>query len=168
MIFQTIARLILRNRLAVLIAVGIITIIMAALIPTLKFNYEPTPLLPNHDSLLIKHRAFTEKFGKGENIMVIGVQDSNFFTEQNIKHWHNLEKSLLAVDGVEQVFSLFDAFTVDRDTENRVFTFNKVFTPNFNPSDIDSLKNIAYSLPFYENLLYNKDSNVYLDRKSVV
>lgn len=162
MIFQTIARLILRNRLAVLIAVGIITIIMAALIPTLKFNYEPTPLLPNHDSLLIKHRAFTEKFGKGENIMVIGVQDSNFFTEQNIKHWHNLEKSLLAVDGVEQVFSLFDAFTVDRDTENRVFTFNKVFTPNFNPSDIDSLKNIAYSLPFYENLLYNKDSNVYL------
>lgn len=162
MFFQTIARLILRNRLAVIISVGIITIIMGALIPTLEFNYKPTPLLPNSDSLLIQHREFAKQFGKGENIMVIGVQDSNFFSEKNLKQWQNLEKNLLAVDGVEQVLSIFDAFSLEKDMEKKVFTFNKIFPSNFNASDIDSLKTVALSLPFYDNLLYNKESQVYL------
>ena len=162
MVFQVIARLILRNRLAILISVGVITAFMAYMTTSLKFYYEPTPLLPSTDSLLIQHKHYTQMFGKGENIMVIGVEDDNFFAEQNLKRWQKLETDLLAIDGVEQVFSIFDIFTLDRNVEQRVFDFNRVFPVDLDNTNIDSLKKVALSLPFYEELIYNKEENVYL------
>lgn len=162
MVFQKIARFILHNRLFVLISVGIITAFMAYNIFSLKFNYEPTPLLPASDSLLIKHRHYAEIFGKGENLMVIGVQDSNFFTAKNLTSWQKLQKELLEIDGVEQVFSIVDIFSLGKDTEKKEFTFSRVFPKDFSQANIDSLKTIAYDLPIYENLIYNKDTGVYL------
>lgn len=162
MIFQKIARFILHNRLFVLISVGIITAFMAYNIFSLKFNYEPTPLLPATDSLLIKHRHHTEIFGKGENLMVIGVQDSNFFTTKNLTSWKKLQEELLAIDGVEQVFSIIDIFSLGKDTEKKEFTFSRVFPEDLNLVNIDSLKAIAFDLPIYESLIYNKQTGVYL------
>jgi uncharacterized protein len=162
MIFQKIARLILRNRLFILISVGLVTAFMAYRITSLTFNYEPTPLLPKHDSLLIQYRQYADIFGKGENIMVIGVQDSNFFNEPNLRQWRKLEQDLLAIDGVEHVFSIFDIFNLEKDTENKEFKFARVFTDEFSAEDIDSLKQLAFSLPFYDKLLYNKETDVYL------
>ena len=92
MVFQFIARIILRNRLFVLIAVGLVTVFMAYMVTTLKFYYEPTPLLPKNDSLLIQYRELTKTFGKGENIMVVGVEDSSFFSAQNFSKWRKLEE----------------------------------------------------------------------------
>ena len=163
MVFQFIARIILRNRLFVLIAVGLVTVFMAYMVTTLKFYYEPTPLLPKNDSLLIQYRELTKTFGKGENIMVVGVEDSSFFSAQNFSKWRKLEESLRSIDGVEYVFSISDIVSLERDTENRVLTFNKVFEgDNFTQLDLDSLKNIAFSLPFYDDLLFNKESDIYL------
>ena len=162
MIFQKIARLILYNRLFILISVGLITAFMAYNILTLKFNYQPTPLLPATDSLLIKHKQYAEIFGKGENLMVIGVQDSNFFTTKNLQSWQKLEENLLAIEGVEQVFSIFDIFTLGKDLEKKEFTFDRVFPKNLTQANVDSLKEIALELPFYEKLIYNKETDVYL------
>ena len=162
MAFQFLARFILRNRLFILITVGVITAFMAYMITSLRFNYEPTPLLPSTDSLLIQHKNYTQLFGKGENMMVIGVQDDNFFSKENLREWQKLEAELLAIDGVEQVFSIFDIYSLDRNTQEKVFEFNRVFPLDFNETNVDSLKDVALSLPFYEDLIYNKENNVYL------
>ncbi|HPF93685.1 MAG TPA: hypothetical protein PLV65_07100, partial [Tenuifilaceae bacterium] len=127
MIFQHIARLILRNRLLIIIAVGLVTLFMGYNISSLKFYFEPTPLLPKNDSLLQQQRAFNKIFGKGENLMIIGVKDSTFFERQKFDQWLALEDSIRAINGVEHVFSVSDIFTLGKDTENRVFTFDKVF-----------------------------------------
>ena len=163
MIFQHIARLILRNRLLIIIAVGLVTLFMGYNISSLKFYFEPTPLLPKNDSLLQQQRAFNKIFGKGENLMIIGVKDSTFFERQKFEQWLALEDSIRAINGVEHVFSVSDIFTLGKDTENRVFTFDKVFKREWTTqNELDSLKSIALSLPFYNQLLYNKDENVYL------
>lgn len=136
---------------------------MVFMITKLKFYYEPTPLLPKNDSLLVQYRELSNIFGKGENLMVIGVQDSNFFCLENFRHWQNLEKKLRDIKGVEYVFSISDIFTLDKDLEKKAFTFQKVFEHDFSTQDeLDSLKNIAYSLPFYKDILYNPETEVYL------
>lgn len=163
MIFQRIARLILRNRLAILIVVGVITLLMSFQMVSLKFYLEPTPLLPQSDSLLIKYKEITKLFGRGENIMVIGVEDQNFFQNDNFNEWIKLENKLREIDGVEHVFSITDIFSLEKNTETRSFTFNKVFDKQtYLQHEVDSLKDIVFSLPFYEDILFNKESNVYL------
>jgi predicted RND superfamily exporter protein len=136
---------------------------MALNVLTLKFYYEPTPLLPKSDSLLIQYRELTKVFGKGENIMVIGVEDSLFFRQSNFKHWQDLEQSLRRIDGVEHVFSISDILSLGKNTETKSFSFNKIFKEDsYSQAELDSLRNIAFSLPFYDNILFNKDTNVYL------
>mgnify|MGYP000706047931 CR=1 FL=1 len=132
-------------------------------ISSLKFYFAPTPLLPENDSLLLQQRTFNTIFGKGENLMIIGVKDSTFFERQKFELWLALEDSIRAIDGVEHVFSVSDIFALGKDTENKVFTFDKVFKREWTTqNELDSLKSIALSLPFYNQLLYNKDENVYL------
>ena len=162
MAFKFLARLILRNRLFVLISIGIITAFMAYETSQLKFNVKPTPLLPKTDSLLIQQTHYTKLFGKSENIMVIGVEDSTFFCPNNLKYWQKLEQDLLAIDGVEQVFSISDIFAINRNVQDRVFEFEPIFNKDISNTNADSLKNVALSLPFYNNLIYNKEQNVYL------
>lgn len=162
MAFKFLARLILRNRLFVLISIGIITAFMAYETSQLKFNVKPTPLLPKTDSLLIQQTHYTKLFGKSENIMVIGVEDSTFFCPNNLKYWQKLEQDLLAIDGVEQVFSISDIFAINRNVQDRVFEFERIFNGDICNTNADSLKNVALSLPFYNNLIYNKEQNVYL------
>lgn len=162
MAFKFLARLILRNRLFVLISIGIITAFMAYETSQLKFNVKPTPLLPKTDSLLIQQTNYTKLFGKSENIMVIGVEDSTFFCPSNLKYWQKLEQELLAIDGVEQVFSISDIFAINRNVQDRVFEFERIFNGDICNTNADSLKNVALSLPFYNNLIYNKEQNVYL------
>lgn len=163
MVFQHIARIILRNRLFILITVGLITLFMGYQISSLKFFFEPTPLLPKNDSLLVQHKEFSEIFGKGENLMIIGVKDKNFFQSENFEQWIALADTIRAIDGIENVFSISDIFSIEKDTENKVFTFNKVFNNQRNSQPtLDSLKNLAFTLPFYDKLIHNKEEDVYL------
>lgn len=136
---------------------------MSFMVMSLKFYYEPTPLLPQSDSLLIKYKELTKMFGKGENIMVIGVEDPSFFQVSNFQEWTKLENDLRNIDGVEHVFSISDIFSLSKDPETKTFGFDKLFIKaDYSQQELDSIKDLAYSLPFYEKILYNKEAHVYL------
>jgi predicted RND superfamily exporter protein len=163
MVFQFLARLILRNRFYILIAVSVVTVFMAIMIFRLRFYYEPTPLLPKSDSLLVQYREFNKIFGKGENIMVIGVADSNFFSTEKFAQWRLLKKNLHSIEGVEHVLSISDIYTLNRNSNQKVFEFQQIFPDSItSQQQLDSLKEIALSLPFYRGMLYNAESNIYL------
>jgi len=49
-----------------------------------ELSYKPTPLVPKNDSVFIQNENFAKLFGKGENIMVIGVTDSAFVEHERI------------------------------------------------------------------------------------
>jgi len=95
--------------------------------------------------------------------MVIGINDSNLFELNRFKKWREFENSLRNVDGVEYVFSLTDAFDLKKNSQTKIFEFDKIFKENIDSQEyLDSLKNKAYSLPFYEGILYNKEKSIYL------
>ncbi len=161
--FQLIARFILRNRVSLLVVIGVLTLIMGYFTSTVKFSYSPAPLLPQSDSLLLEQKRFTDQFGKGENIMVIGVTDSLFYNENHLAHWSSLKRNLLAIPGVQQVFSVTDIFDLHKNTEKKQFEFARVFPDSLtNQQQIDSLAARTSDLKFYKGLLFNDTTKTYL------
>ncbi len=161
--FKFIARIILRNRFLLIAIILLFTAFMAYKASFVELSYKPTYLLPKQDSLLIKNEEFAVKFGKGENIMVVGVQTSDFFSKKHFLDWTNLNNEIKEVNGVEQVFSIYDAINLVKDTIKKKFYSEKIFNrTDYSELEMDSLAKTATSLEFYNNLLYNKQTNTYL------
>jgi predicted RND superfamily exporter protein len=126
-----------------------------------RLSYKPTPLVPKTDSVYIQNENLAKIFGKGENIMVLGVTDSAFFNQDKVLLWEDLTSKIKQVDGVENVFSVIDLITLQKDTIARKFVTQKLLD-NLKTLSSDSLSNQVRSLPFYKGLLYNAETNTYL------
>ena len=163
MVFRYLSKFILSKRLVLLALIGIITIVMGLLITNLRMRYQRIPFLPQNDSLLIQYQEFAHIFGKGENVVVLGVRDTNFFKLSHFQEWVKLTDGVRALHGVDQVVSIANAFTIAKDSASRVFVFENIFEPNPPTQQaLDSMRLEALSLPFYRNLLYSKEADVYL------
>ncbi len=127
-----------------------------------KLSYKPTPLLPQTDSAFIVNERISKLFGKGENIMVIGLQDSNFFATHHIRSWASLEERIRAVDGVEQVFSAIDAVNLEKNQAIKKFESRRIFDVTASDQCLDSASRVFQSQVFYKGLLYNPDTQAYL------
>lgn len=159
--FHLLARFIIKKRFLLITLLLLITLFMGWQASKVRLSYKPAPLLPKSDSAIIQNQRLSKLFGKGENIMVIGVTDTLFFSENRLTSWQNLSNQLIGVNGVENVFSILDIITLEKDTISRKFVPKRLaYNPQF--SSPDSLSNIVNQLPFYRGLLYNPNTQTYL------
>lgn len=156
------AKFILRARVILLVLILSITGFMAWEAQFVKLSYKPAPLLPKTDSAFVMNEKVSGLFGKGENIMVIGVADSQFLSKGHIDQWALLEKQLLEIDGVEQVFSAVDAVNLVKNTDIKKFVPQKIFSDISSEFKVDSAAAVFKSQVFYDGLLYNPSTNSYL------
>lgn len=157
-----IASLILRNRLPILIVLGLITVFMGFQSSKIEMSYQYAPLLPEDDPVYEEYENFAEQFGNEGNLMVLGVQDSAFFEAGHFQHWQNLSKNIEEITGVTSVLSASDSYQLIRDRENKKFKVKPVFQDSVEQEALDSLKHIFDGLPFYKGLLYNPATQTYL------
>lgn len=159
--FHRLARIILKRRFFLVSALFIFTLFMGWKATKVELSYKPTPLVPKNDSVFIQNENFAKLFGKGENIMVIGVTDSAFFEHERILLWDDLTRKIKQVDGVENVFSVIDIITLQKDTISRKFITKKLLN-SIESFSGDSLSEQVKNLPFYKGLIYNAETNTYL------
>ncbi len=158
-----IARIILRNRLAFLIGLILFTGFMGYQAQFIQLEYEYAALLPETDSAYINYNDFKELFGEDGNVMIIGVQDSNFFELEKFNDWIKLGNSIKNFDGVVEIVSNARVFNLNKNQELRKFELKEIFPASINnQKDLDSMKAIFYSLPFYNGILYNQQTHVYI------
>lgn len=74
-----IAGIILRNRVAFIIGVLLVTLFMGFQARNVQMSYENADLLPKTDSAYLDYTRFRENFGQEGNVMVFAIQDSNFY-----------------------------------------------------------------------------------------
>ena len=156
-----IASFILRNRLPILIVLGLITAFMGFQSRKIEMSYQYAPLLPEDDPVYEEYEAFAKQFGNEGNLIVLGVQDSSFFESGHFHHWQQLSQNIEGIEGVTSVLSASDSYRLIRDQINRKFTVQSVFQESPEQETLDSLKNIFDRLPFYEGLLYNPETVSY-------
>jgi hydrophobe/amphiphile efflux-3 (HAE3) family protein len=161
--WKYIARWILRYRVASLIVIGLITVFFAFQTRSLKLSYELAQMLPEHHPTLKAYKEFKAEFGQDGAVMFAGAVNPNIFQLDQFNALYDLSHDLQKIDGVEGVVSIAQIYTLQKNKAKKKFDFTAVVkTRPKSQHELDSLKNIILSLPFYDGLLYNKDSEVYL------
>ncbi len=158
-----IARFILRYRIAILIGLVIMTVFMGYQSRKIEMSYQYAPLLPKDDTTYIENQTFVKLFGSESNLIILGVQNEDFFELQDFTAWEEMADSIESVSGVTSVFSIGEAYNLVKDKENKLFKVEPVFPAKVKyQSELDSLIKVFKGLPFYKDLLYNDESKAYL------
>lgn len=156
-------RIILRNRLVNLIAITLITAFMLYKAFNVQLSYEFAQMLPITDSTYIKYNAFKEIFGEDGSVLFIGIQDDEIYEINKFNDWYDLTYKVKSIEGVEEVVSIAKIYQLSKNEETKKFDFLPVVSRKpSNQKELDSLRKVINSLPFYDALLYNKETNVTL------
>lgn len=161
--WKIIVRLILRNRPGILVAIVLLTIVMAYLGTGVKLSYENIRMLPSDDSTYINYLEFKKTFGEDGNVMVIGVHNPNMFRLDELAAWYQLNEKVSKLDGVQGATSIATAVCITRDDSIKQYRFSHILdkVPS-TQAEADSVEKRVDALKFYEGLLFNPKSKVYL------
>ena len=159
--WEKLARIILKNRIVILVILSVLTIFLGYQWKNLSMTYTEANLLPKDHIVNKQYQQFLDKFGEEGNLVVIGFQDPKFFTPKNYAAWNELMTGLKNSKEVDLVVSLNDLKKLEKDTVNEKFVLTP-FIDQKKALDPGYLKKVQYdlfhNLPFYEGLLFNKQS----------
>lgn len=161
--WQRLGRFVLQFRLPLLVTLVVITAGMGYLASKVELSYEFTRAIPLDNPKYKAYQAFREKFGEDGNLLVLGVQTDQLFKVNTFNQYVALQHELKKVKGVEDILSIPGAVNLVKDSATEKLQVKPIFdTIDLTQEKLDSSKEIFTSLPFYQGLLYNPDSNAYL------
>ena len=173
--WESIARIVLKNRIVILGFILAITIFLALQWKNLGMTYTEANLLPKKHIVNQQYEDFLSKFGEEGNLIVIGFKDKEFFTPKAFAAWNELMTGLKSSKEVELVVSLNDLKKLEKNETEEKFELVPLIDQKqtVNPAYLQKIKNELFNnLPFYEGLLFNKQSGsirsaIYLNKKIV-
>jgi hypothetical protein len=171
-----ISKLILKNRIAILIVLGVITVVMAYFAQFAKMSYQMAQMLPKSDSTFISYDNFKKNFGQDGSVVVIGIKSEKLYELTNFNAWYDLTKNIkdirvdfkkdgkkIVVKGTEQALSVASAYTLKKNSTKKRFDFEQIVKQKpTTQSEVDSLKKLLHNYPFYEGFLYSDSTNASL------
>ena len=172
--WEIFARIILRNRIVFLVLIFITTLLLSTQWKNLKFSYSEANLMPYDHPFNIAYDNFIDVFGEEGNLLIIAVKDSSLFEKNNFNAWIKLSESIKNNREVNNVIHVGNIPVISKDLIKKRFNIDSIVNEFFtNNIKIESFKNNLFNnYPFYENILFNKNSEtiqtaIYLD-KSIV
>lgn len=154
---------ILRNKISLLGILLIITLFLGYNARKVEMSYEYASLLPKKDQAFKDYQRFVDTFGEEGNLIIIGVQDSSFFQADRFFAWKQMCEKLEEIEGVEDLLSVSNAYSLVKNSEERKFEIEELFPDSLiSQEELDAKAEIFRSLPFYRNLVFNPESNTYL------
>ncbi len=155
-------RHILRNRLGNLIAIFLLTGFMAYMASQVKISYTMARMLPASDSTSIEYELFKEKFGQDGSVMFIGIQEDDLYSLDKFNAWYDLTYKIKEIEGIEEVLSLAKIYYLKENDSSKINFLPVITRRPETQEELDSIAGIIKSLPFYEEFLYNKETNATL------
>lgn len=157
--WTTLSHIVLKNRLALIIILGIITVFMAYKAKDVQFTYSFFTPVPPDDPDMIFFSKFKETFGEDANIVAIGIKDSALYTVQNFRRFKYLSDELLSISGVKQVVSIPLFKVLKKDTKNKQFNLENIFDEIPDEQEkLDSLLNFANRQRFFSDQIINQEN----------
>ncbi|WP_372937376.1 RND family transporter [Seonamhaeicola sp.] len=154
------ARLILRNKIIILVGIIITTYFFSLQWDNMRFTYTEANLLPDDHEVNITYNNFLETFGEEGNLIVLGVKDSSLFTVKKLNAWNKLSETFKNYDEVETVVSIKDLQKLVKDTKNEKFNLEPFIKDSISSiTQIEKLQEeLFHKYPFYDNFLFNKET----------
>lgn len=122
----------------------------------IEWSFTLANIVPQDDADMIKFQEFKKEFGEDGNIMAIGIKDSSVYEVKNFRNLRMFTDALANVKGVKDVVSLSNLQKLVKDTAERRFRLEQVFSkiPD-DQQELDSVVNYALDLKFYSGQLIN-------------
>lgn len=161
--WEFIARIVLKNRIAILGLILLITLFLGLQWKNIRFSFTEANLLPDNDIINTEYNGFLEKFGEEGNLIVVGVKDERFFNPKVFASWNKLMNDFKSQKEIDLVISVSDLKQLEKNEAIESFEL----TPFVDQSKIksqqylDSVKsNLFHKMPFYEGLLFNDKGTI--------
>ncbi|UII77022.1 MMPL family transporter [Flagellimonas sp. HMM57] len=166
-----VSRIILRNRILILLGVAAFTVFLGMQWKNMQFSNTEANILPDDHPATIQYNAFKKIFGEEGNAIVLAIRDSSLFTPSKFNRWNKLSKQLEAFPEIDFVISTDNLKVLVKDNDKQEFVMEPFIkeAPK-TTKEIKELKNHLFNeLPFYDNLIYNPESGTiqtiaYLDK----
>ncbi|SDR79601.1 efflux RND transporter permease subunit [Christiangramia echinicola] len=172
--WNSIARLILRNRIIIIVLIAIATFLLSTQWKNMRFSYTEANLMPDDHPVNVSYNDFLDKFGEEGNLILLGVQDSALFTPEKFKAWNELTKKLTSYPEVDHIISPASLKELKKFEDPQRFEMVPVLeSKDPDSTQLKEFENKLFTeLPFYENLVYSSHSNtiqsaIYLNKDLV-
>ena len=158
--WKKISKLILNNRILIILSIGIITYFFSTNWDNIRFTYTEANLLPENHPENIKYKKFTDKFGEEGNLVVISVKDSSLFTVENLNAWNRLSNSFKEQKEVSTVIAFGDLQELKSDHSVKKYFIEPFIKDSIkNKLELDLLKDKIFNQsPFYDKFLINSET----------
>lgn len=158
--WEAVARLILRNKIFILITIITATVLLSMQWKHMRFTYTEANMLPDDHEVNLVYNDFLNVFGEEGNLIVLGVKDASVFTVNQLNNWNNLAESFKPYDEVETVLSIKDLQKLVKNTQKEQFDLEPFIKDSI--SSIEEINKLQDDLfkryPFYDNFLFNAET----------
>jgi len=172
--WKSVARLILRNKIVILIAIVLVTIFFSSQWKYMRFTYTEAKLLPDDNPYNVTYNKFLSLFGEEGNLVVLGVNDSTLFTVEKLNAWNKFSDSFKNYKEVETVISIKDLQKLVKNNQNERFDLEPFIKDSIHSQkQLNTVEEELFEqYPFYENFLFNTETKtirtaLYLDKDIV-
>ncbi len=168
--WSKLAGIILRNKIIFLGAILAVTFFFGFQATKIKLNYKNQSILPADHRLMKEYRHFHEIFPPSDNVILLGVRDSMFFTPQGLNAWKRLIDTLRSWPQIKEVIGPghLPVLRLNRQAKKYEVVYREI-SGSLTPAKADDFKRMLLdSLPFYHGYLINPSSRavaavVYMD-----
>ena len=161
--WQALGKAVLKFRIPLIIALVLLTAFMGYHASKVQMSYDFSRAIPTDHPKYKAYLEFKKTFGEDGNLLTIGFTSSNFFEVNQFNALTGFQERLKKINGVEDIISVNGAVTLKKNDSTSKLDAIRIFPANIKSQhELDSLKDIFYSLPFYRGLLYNPDTKSYL------
>ena len=158
--WKNISKIILRNRVLIILFLLFITYFFTTHWDKIRFTYTEANLLPATHPENIKYKSFTDKFGEEGNLVVISVKDSTLFTVDKLNAWNKLSNSFNNHESVSNVIAFGDLQKLKKNKSSKQFYIEPFIKDSISSnSQLQIIKEeIFKNSPFYDKFLINSKS----------
>ncbi|MDC3051122.1 MMPL family transporter [Bacteroidota bacterium] len=173
-VWEKISKLILNNRFLILAVLTLLTSVWINQWKNIRFTFTEANLLPDKHEENIRYKDFVKVFGEEGNLLVIAINDDNFFSQEKLKMWKELRIEITKFSEIDYVLSFDNLKEIVKNQKLRRFELKSVFNPQKQDSfnTLTLKQKLFLELPFYENLILNKKTGsirmgIYMDKNIV-
>jgi uncharacterized protein len=157
--WKRIAESILRNKVAYLIVLGLITAFLTYQASQIQLSYDYIRPLPQDDPDYKNYENFKKLFGPDGTVMVIGFKSEEIFNLSFYNDLYNLTYDIRKIQGIQSTLSIANLFNLSKNDSLQKFELNPMFKGRPTKQEqVDSIAKIVNSLPFYKGLIYNPET----------
>jgi len=158
------SQFILRNRLLILgLILGISVFFGYFAVTNIKVDNTYGTMLPKDSKPKQDYELLKSSFGGSESLLIFSIQCDDLYELENFQAWYEVGEKISEFDAIDSVISEAHIYQIVKNSELKKFEFDKVAKSKpTTQAEVDSIEQIVRGNPFYDGLLFNKETNASL------